>query len=71
MQTQSPIRKLLQACFAALGLCLYAASANQAATVRFANQSGVLSRDPHSLNEAVQLAFLNNVSEPLRTRGKD
>jgi peptide/nickel transport system substrate-binding protein len=43
----------------------------QAATVRVANQGDVLSLDPHSLNEAVQLSFLNNVFESLVTRGKD
>jgi peptide/nickel transport system substrate-binding protein len=43
----------------------------QAATVRVANQGDVLSLDPHSLNEAVQLSFLNNVFEALVTRGKD
>ena len=48
-----------------------AAGASQAVTVRFANQGDVLSLDPHSLNEAVQLAFLNNVFEALVTRGKD
>lgn len=43
----------------------------QAASVRVANQGDVLSLDPHSLNEAVQLSFLNNVFESLVTRGKD
>ena len=42
----------------------------QAATVRIANQGDVLSLDPHSFNEAVQLAFLNNVFEALVTRDK-
>jgi len=42
-----------------------------AATVRVANQGDVLSLDPHSFNEAVQLSFLNNVFEALATRGKD
>ena len=31
----------------------------------------MLSLDPHSFNEAVQLSFLNNVFEALATRGKD
>jgi peptide/nickel transport system substrate-binding protein len=47
------------------------ASSAQAATVRVANQGDALSMDPHSMNEAVQLAFLNNVFESLVTRGKD
>lgn len=46
-------------------------TAAQAASVRVANQGDVLSLDPHSLNEAVQLSFLNNVFESLVTRGKD
>jgi peptide/nickel transport system substrate-binding protein len=43
----------------------------EAATVRVANQGDVLSLDPHSFNEAVQLSFLNNVFESLATRGQD
>jgi peptide/nickel transport system substrate-binding protein len=42
-----------------------------AVTVRVANQGDVLSLDPHSFNEAIQLSFLNNVFESLATRGKD
>jgi peptide/nickel transport system substrate-binding protein len=42
-----------------------------AVSVRVANQGDVLSLDPHSFNEAVQLSFLNNVFEALVTRGKD
>jgi peptide/nickel transport system substrate-binding protein len=48
-------------------LTLFAAPAH-ASSVRVANQGDVLSLDPHSLNEAVQLAFLNNVFESLVTR---
>jgi len=40
-------------------------------SVRVANQGDVLTLDPHSLNEAVQLSFLNNIFESLVTRGKD
>jgi peptide/nickel transport system substrate-binding protein len=36
-----------------------------AATFRFANQGDPLSMDPHSLNESLQLSFLNNVYEAL------
>jgi peptide/nickel transport system substrate-binding protein len=43
----------------------------QPVSLRVANQGDVLSLDPHTLNEAVQLAFLNNVFESLVTRGKD
>ena len=69
--TAHPIRSKLLVL--ALSLCAASAcvSTSQAATVRFANQGDVLSLDPHSLNEAVQLAFLNNVYESLVTRGKD
>ncbi len=41
-----------------------------AASIRVANQGDILSMDPHSLNEAVQLGFLNNVFEALVTRDK-
>jgi peptide/nickel transport system substrate-binding protein len=71
MIKNSTLSKLFLAQLIALGINLFAASASQAATVRFANQGDVLSPDPHSLNEAVQLAFLNNVFEALVTRGKD
>ncbi len=47
------------------------ATVAHAVTVRVANQGDALSMDPHSMNEAVQLAFLNNVFESLVTRGKD
>ena len=50
---------------------LLMASSAQAISVRVANQGDALSMDPHSMNEAVQLAFLNNVFESLVTRGKD
>lgn len=39
-----------------------------AKTVRFSNQGDVLSKDPHSMAEAVQLSFPGNVYEPLVTR---
>ena len=56
----------------ALALALaFALSGAHAASVRVANQGDALSLDPHSLNEAVQLSFLNNVFEALVTRGKD
>jgi peptide/nickel transport system substrate-binding protein len=66
-----PLRSKLLAL--AVSLCAASAfvSTSHAATVRFANQGDVLSLDPHSLSEAVQLAFLNNVYEALVTRGKD
>jgi len=42
----------------------------QAQTFKFANQGDALSMDPHSLNEAFQLAFTANIYEPLIGRGK-
>jgi len=43
---------------------------SQPLVLRVANQGDVLSLDPHSLNEAVQLSFLNNVFESLVTHDK-
>ena len=59
--------KIATAC---LGALLMGTTAGQAAakTVRIGNQGDVLSMDPHSLAEAVQLSFLGNVFEPLITR---
>ncbi len=51
-------------------LALFLPAHGQAAAVRVANQGDVLSMDPHSLNEAVQLGFLNNIFESLVTRDK-
>ena len=42
-----------------------------AATLRVANVGDVLSMDPHSLNETLQLSFTGNVYEALVARGKD
>ena len=52
----------------ALSAASFAASA---ATLRIANQGDALSLDPHSLNESLQLTVLNNIYEPLVTRGAD
>jgi peptide/nickel transport system substrate-binding protein len=43
----------------------------QAATLRVADVGDVLSMDPHSLNETLQLSFTGNVYEALVARGKD
>jgi peptide/nickel transport system substrate-binding protein len=66
LQRPFSLRKL-----AAAALLLPALAFAQPVILRVANQGDVLSLDPHSLNEAVQLAFLNNVFESLVTRGKD
>jgi peptide/nickel transport system substrate-binding protein len=42
----------------------------QAATLRVANQGDVMSMDPHSLNESLQLTFTGNIYEPLVARDK-
>ena len=41
------------------------------ATLRVANAGDIQSMDPHSLNESLQLAFMNNVYDSLVSRGKD
>ena len=46
------------------------ASGASAAPLRVSNQGDVLSMDPHSLAEAVQLSFTGNIFEPLVTRDK-
>jgi peptide/nickel transport system substrate-binding protein len=64
-----PIVRVLLICLVtSLGLVPLAHAQNL--SLRVANQGDVLSLDPHSLNEAVQLSFLNNVFESLVTRDK-
>jgi peptide/nickel transport system substrate-binding protein len=43
----------------------------QAVTLRVSDQGDVQSMDPHSLNETLQLGFMENVYETLVTRDKD
>jgi peptide/nickel transport system substrate-binding protein len=52
-------------------LGLFAATLAQAVTLRVASRGDVLSMDPHSLFESLQLGFLSNVYEPLLARDKD
>ena len=40
-------------------------------TLRIANQGDALSLDPHSLNESLQLTVLENIFDPLVSRGRD
>ena len=61
------LMRSLVALLSGLALC---ASAH-AVTFRFANQGDLLSMDPHSLNEGLQLNLLQNVYEPLVTLRKD
>jgi len=61
--------RLLGATLAA-GAALMLAAPAAAATFRFANQGDVLSMDPHSLNETLQIAFDANIYEALVGRGR-
>ncbi len=54
-----------------LAALLLAAGLAQAATLRVANAGDVMSMDPHSLNESLQLSFTQNIYDPLVARGKD
>lgn len=59
------VKTLLAAALMASTLAATAFAPADAATFRFANQGDPLSMDPHSLNETLQLTFLNNVYESL------
>lgn len=50
-----------------ISMCLAAS----AVTLRVGNQGDALAMDPHSLNESLQLTVVENVYEPLVTRGRD
>jgi peptide/nickel transport system substrate-binding protein len=56
------------AIFSALAVTSLAAGAQ---TIRIANQGDIVSLDPHSFNESLQLSMTANVYEPLVGRGKD
>jgi peptide/nickel transport system substrate-binding protein len=49
---------------------LVATPAAQAVTFRIADQGDITSMDPHSLNESLQLSFLQSTYEPLVARDK-
>jgi len=61
--------KLLQAGVA--GALLATSFIASAVTLRIANQGDALSMDPHSLNESLQISIVEQVYEPLVTRGRD
>jgi peptide/nickel transport system substrate-binding protein len=63
---------ILQAATLATALTLAASPSGplQAATLRVASQGDVLSMDPHSLAEAVQLSFMGNIHEGLVIRDR-
>jgi peptide/nickel transport system substrate-binding protein len=54
-------------------LCAAIAIAPQAdaATLRYSSQGDIVTIDPHAQNEGFTNAFLDNIYEPLVTRGKD
>lgn len=56
---------------AVAGMLVATSFGASAATLRIANQGDALSMDPHSLNEVVQLSVVEQVYEPLVTRGRD
>jgi peptide/nickel transport system substrate-binding protein len=56
---------------AALAVSLAFAAAADAATLRYSSQGDITTIDPHANNEGFTNAFLDNVYEPLVTRGKD
>ncbi len=56
----------------ALALCLAAAGfAAGAKTLRFSSQGDIVTIDPHAQNEGLTNGYLDNIYEPLVTRGKD
>ncbi len=56
---------------ALLACVLLAAPAIDAKTLRFSSQGDITTMDPHANNEAFTSSFLDNIYEPLVTRGKD
>jgi peptide/nickel transport system substrate-binding protein len=65
MKTTNLVRAALLC--AALGLT----PTIEAKTLRFSSQGDIVTIDPHAQNEGFTNAFLDNVYEPLVTRGKD
>ena len=59
------LKRLIVTTATALCLGLVTTTSAQAATFRFSNQGDPVSMDPHSLNESLQLSFLNNIYESL------
>jgi peptide/nickel transport system substrate-binding protein len=56
---------------AVLAACLLAALAVDAKTLRYSSQGDITTIDPHANNEGFTNAYLDNIYEPLVTRGKD
>ena len=64
-----PIATVFRA--AILAVLLVLGTAVDAKTLRFSSQGDITTLDPHANNEGFTNAFLDNVYEPLVTRGKD
>ena len=58
-------------CAALLAACLAFAAPSHAKTLRFSSQGDIVTIDPHAQNEGFTNAYLDNIYEPLVTRGKD
>ncbi|MDH5264098.1 MAG: ABC transporter substrate-binding protein [Betaproteobacteria bacterium] len=56
---------------AALAVVLVLGTAANAKTLRFSSQGDITTMDPHANNEGFTNAYLDNIYEPLVTRGKD
>ncbi len=56
---------------AALAVVLAFAAGADAKTLRFSSQGDITTIDPHANNEGFTNAYLDNIYEPLVTRGKD
>ena len=56
---------------AALAVALACSIGVDAKTFRFSSQGDITTIDPHGNNEGFTNAYLDNIYEPLVTRGKD
>jgi len=56
---------------AIIAAALLAAPSLEAKTLRYSSQGDITTLDPHGNNEGFTNAYLDNVYEPLATRGKD
>ena len=61
---------VIRATLLAASMFLACAGAD-AKTLRFSSQGDIVTIDPHAQNEGFTNAFLDNIYEPLVTRGKD
>jgi peptide/nickel transport system substrate-binding protein len=62
---------VLRAASLAVAVTLAFAPAAEAKTLRFSSQGDITTIDPHGNNEGFTNAYLDNIYEPLVTRGKD